>query len=45
MARFLILSAMVLSLASCAATLQGAREDVGTGVEKLAAWIKPVEKK
>ncbi len=44
-ARLLILSAMVLSLASCAATYQGARQDVGTGVEKLGGLIKPDEKK
>jgi predicted small secreted protein len=45
MARLLILGAMASSLASCAATYQGARQDVGTGVEKLGGWIKPDEKK
>ena len=45
MVRLLILRAMVLSLASCAATYQGARQDVGTGVEKLGGLIKPDEKK
>ena len=45
MARLLILSAMVLSVASCAATYQGARQDVGTGFEKLGGWIKPDEQK
>ena len=39
------LSVMVFSLASCAATYHGARQDVGTGVEKLGGWIKPDEKK
>ena len=39
MARLLILGAMVLSLASCAATYQGARQDVGTGVEKLGGCV------
>ena len=44
MVRLLIRSATVLSLASCAATYQGARQDVRTGVEKLGGWIKPDEK-
>lgn len=45
MVRLLVLTAMVCSLASCAATYEGARKDVGTGVEKLGGWIKPDQKK
>lgn len=45
MARLLVLSVIALFLASCSATYQGARQDVGTSVEKLGGWIKPDQKK
>lgn len=39
MARVLTVAVFIFTLAGCA-TYEGARQDVGTGVEKLGDWIK-----
>ena len=44
MKRFFLVSCLALALTGCA-TYEGARQDVGTGVEKIGDWIKPDTKK
>jgi predicted small secreted protein len=41
--RYFIAILAVCSLTACA-TVDGARTDIGTGVEKIGSWIKPGEK-
>ena len=40
MKRFFLVSFLALALTGCA-TYEGARQDVGSGVEKIGDWIKP----